>query len=237
MKTFTQLSYPFITHVFFLGLLSMMLFAQPLQAQEYVKLSAEFSSKESLGDSSVNLTMGSILYDLKERKIQYSIRVPQEETWIFSDSIYLLIKADSIIKEKSSPDLIDLSLFNQILSSEFHDYKLPDSLYEKIATEKEDGLIISTWRPTEKLAHLAGPIMVAKKGRLLQGIVYLNAQKEVVSKEIYENYDYSSHIPFPQKMTQILYKDGKTIYKETNFRHVKFNSDVEEEFFDYSHIE
>jgi hypothetical protein len=191
--------------------------------QGYYRVSAEFSVKETYGDSLSRLTIGTLYFDQANRQIIYDIRFPEKEMIVVGDSVVMELKADTVLINPSAPGIIDFSLFNLILKDELSDYGLDDSLYQKASVERQYDLIVTTWLPGERLKGLTGEVQIARKGKLLHAILFKNVAGELIGKQFFRKYDFSFGLPFPQEMVQILSPGEAESYKVTTFSHVRFN--------------
>ena len=220
--------------MYVLMLNGMLALTYSVSAQEYYRVEAEFSIKEALSDSLARLTMGKVYYDKHIRKLIYKVKFPESQVWVMEDSFYHTKTPDTLISLEIPPAMVDMSVFNLVLTDELNNYGLKDSLYFRASVEKRDGMIISTWKPHPDLAHITGDILVSRKGKLLHGVVFLDAQGDVVSKQFFRKYEMSSGLPFPTEIIQILYREDTEIHRVTSFRNIRFNVADEEDHYSYS---
>ncbi len=104
----------------------------------------------------------------------------------------------------------------------------------KAKVEKKNGLIVSTWKPHPRLASVTGDILISRKGKLLHGVVFMNAAGEIVSKQFFRKYDLSKGLPFPTELIQVLYRGKQENYRVTSFRNIQFNAQDTDGYYTYS---
>ena len=187
-----------------------------------------------MGDSVARLTMGKVYYDKHIRKLVYKVKFPEQQIWVMEDSFYHTQTPDTLISMEIPPAMLDMSVFNLVLTDELNNYGLRDSLYFRSSVEKRDGLIISTWKPHPDLVDLIGDILVSRKGKLLHGVVFMDVKGGVKSKQFFRKYDLASGLPFPSEMIQIIYQDEAEIHRVTTFRNIRYNATDEEGHYSYS---
>ena len=161
-------------------------FCIPAQGQVYHRVEADFSIKEAWNDTTSRLVMGKVFFDKNEEKIVYKVDFPEPQMWVVEDSFFHTATQDTLISTPVPPEMLQLSVFNLVLQDELGDYGLTDSLYSKSKVERRNGLIISTWKPHPRLAAVTGDILISRKGKLLYGVVFMNAAGEIVSKQFSE---------------------------------------------------
>jgi hypothetical protein len=193
-----------------------------LSAQNFFRVSADFSIKETYGDSLSRLTMGRVFFDQNERKIVYRISFPETQTMVMSDTMVQTTQGDSVVTAKSVPRLIDFSLFNLILKDELNNFGMQDSFFRKASVAREGDLIVTTWTPSERLQGLTGQVQIARQGKLIYGLVLYDRDDQVVARRFFRDYDLQTGLPFPKEMIQILEGETKS-YTVTTFSNVRFN--------------
>ncbi len=193
--------------------------------QQYFRVKADFSIKETLADGKSSLTMGTIYFDKTAKRLVYQIKFPEKETMVLTDSTLYRVKDGVIIEKKPAFNILNFSIYNLALSAKMSNYGLENSGTFKLTNvEKEDSLIISTWSPTnEKLKELTGNVLISQKSKQLFGLVFFDKNEKILSKQFFEEYKNSKGLDFPGQITQINYIDGKEFYKITTFKNVVVN--------------
>lgn len=193
-----------------------------LPAQEFYRISAEFSVK-SQGDSLGNLTMGRLFYDENIGQLIYDIRFPQEQTWVFSDSSIFRYQGDSLLEATVGASVADFSLFHLALNNDLRHYGLKGSIYNLEGVEKEGDLVISTWRPPGPLSSTLGKVLISSKANRLYGIVFFNAEEEVLRKQFFRKYENINGLEFPTELIDIFFLDEGKQYQKTNYSQIRLN--------------
>ncbi len=180
--------------------------------------------------------MGTVYFDKTRKQIIYSIKFPEPEFLVVTDSFVYTIKEGKIQEKKQGVGLMQFSIFNLALSSKLSNYGLDQSpLFKLTNVEKEDSLIISTWEPTlDKLKELTGTILISQVHKRLFGLVFFDKNKKLMSKQFFEEYKNFSGLQFPGQITQINYIGGKEYYKITTFKNVIVNDTNENTFYNYN---
>lgn len=193
-----------------------------LQAQDFYRISAAFSVK-SQGDSLGNLTMGRLYYDENIGQLIYDIRFPQNQTWVFSDSSIFRYQGDSLMDATVGASVAEFSLFHLALNNDLRHYGLEGSIYHLENVEKEGDMVISTWLPPGTLSSALGKVLISTKKNRLFGIVFFNADGEVIRKQFFRKYQNIKGLEFPTELIDIFFlKDGKQ-YQKTNYSEIRVN--------------
>lgn len=191
-------------------------------AQDFYRVSGEFSVK-SQGDSLANLTMGSFFYDKNIGQLIYDIDFPQEQTWVFSDSSIFRYQGDSLLDSRTGASVADFTLFHLSLNNDLRHYGLKNSIYELEEVEQEGGMVISTWLPPSMLSSALGKVLISTKSNRLQGIVFFNADDEVLRKQFFRHYVNIKGLEFPTELLDIFYTDEGKQYQKTNYSEIRVN--------------
>jgi len=191
-------------------------------AQDFYRVSGEFSIK-SQGDSLANLTMGSFFYDKNVGQLIYDIDFPQEQTWVFSDSSIFRYQGDSLMDSRTGASVAEFTLFHLCLNNDLRHYGLKNSIYELEKVDKEEDLVISTWLPPGVLSSALGKVLIATKSNRLQGIVFFNAEDEVLRKQFFRDYKNIKGLEFPTELLDIFYTAEGKQYQKTNYSEIRVN--------------
>ncbi len=193
--------------------------------QQFFRVKADFSIKETLENGKSNLTMGTVYFDKSSKRMVYQIKFPRKETLLITDSNLYRIQEGKIIEQKPAFNILNFSIYNLALSSKMSNFGLDgNTAFKLVNVEKEDSLIISTWRPSlENLKDITGDILISQKKKQLFGLVFFNKDGKLLSKQFFEEYKNFKGLEFPGNITQINYIDGKEYYKITTFKNVVVN--------------
>ena len=203
--------------------------------QQFFRVKAEFSIKETLVDGKTSLTMGTIYFDKTSKRLLYQINFPKKETLLITDSNYYRISDGEIIEQKPVYNILSFSIYNLALSSKMSNFGLEGNpMFKLVNVTKEDSLIISTWQPAlEQLKELTGDVLISQKKKQLFGLVFFNKDGKILSKQFFENYSNYKGLEFPGSITQINFIGGKEYYKVTTFKNVVVNDINENDIYNY----
>lgn len=202
--------------------------------QQFFRIKAGFSIKEKTSDGKQQLTMGDVYFDKNSRKIIYNLTFPAKETWVTTDSLIYKIVNDSLQSTQKITQIIDFSIFNLALNGNLNNYGLDNSVYKITETKKEEGMVITTWKPKFLLRSNFGTIAMSHKEGNLFGLVFFNPDDAIISKQFFKNYITVSGLRFPSEIVQIFYKEKEENYKVTTFRNIVVNDFKEDAIYNYS---
>ena len=204
--------------------------------QQFFRVKADFSIKETLSNGQSSLVMGSVYFNKTKGQIVFKINFPENFISVITDSFVYTIKDNKITDKTPGGGLLQFSIFNLTLSSKLNNYGLEQSQVFKLTNVvKEDSFIISTWSPAvEKLKELTGDVLISQKKKQLFGLVFFDKDGKLLSKQFYEEYKNFKGLDFPGTITQINYIDGKEFYKITTFKNVVVNDMNENTIYNYS---
>lgn len=206
----------------------------PAFSQIYSRFQADFSIKEIGFDGKQNLMTGSLYYNKVTRSIYYIFNFPEKSEMIVTDTCTIRPKEKTITVHKMDVSMIDFSIYNLFINQELDFYGLNETPYELIEVEEDEEMIISTWELPGKQVKDVGKILLSQKQGQLYGLVSLDPQENVISKQFFLDYSYINNLPFPTKVVQISYLGGRESKKITTYRNVILNSSTNAEKYNYS---
>ncbi len=203
----------------------------PMSAQVFFRVEAEVSIKEIRPDSTQQLMVGKVYFDKNVREIIYDIRFPKTFCFAVTDYGMLTDTTKMSFENNFSQHLVDFSVFNLVLSGKLDYFGLDNTQYQLVNVKKEDGMVISEWELPKEMGSDFGKMLVSQKEGRLYGMVSLNADGEVVSKQFFTEYQVVRDLSFPTKLIQLSYKNGQSVAKKiTTFRNIKLNSTDNEKY-------
>ena len=204
--------------------------------QHFYRVEADFTIKEKLNDSLSQLTIGRAYYDQKKENLLYQVSFPEPQIWFLNDSNFYRIenKGDSVSRQTISPLTVQASVFNMVLSDQLGTFGLSDSMYQKVSTVNQGGMVITTLEPLEVFKPYLGRVLISRKGKLVQGVILMDTAGEIASKQFYRNYDLSGGLPFPREIIQLSYQFGKQVSTRiTTFENIQFNAEDTHQLYHY----
>ena len=139
------------------------------------------------------------------------------------------IKANTVMQMQGLDFSSDNSFFYYFLCGKTQDIGLKSTGFKLESTKIEDGMVVTQWVPNKgETSELSRIEMVHEKYKPIFMALY-NAQKKVIKKTYYTNYQKIQDISFPLNITEFTYttKGDSTITRRL-YSNVKTNKDVDE---------
>ena len=205
-------------------------------AQEYFRLSAEFTVKVKNSDGNLNLTKGKVFYDKNYKELIYEISFPQNEKWVIKDTSLIIIRKDTLYKKTSIPSINEFTVFHLALNSNLNDFGLKNSIYKISKVEKKKDLVLSYWKIPNQVSTVLDHVIIAKKDNRLESVVMIGNESKILSRQFFKDYQKFDAFEFPRQIVQILYDtEGLENYQITEFQNLKIN-DLENNNFYHSNF-
>lgn len=202
-----------------------------LKAQIYYRVECEVSIKELHEDGKQQLMVGKVYFDKHIREIVYDIRFPSPMRFAVTDFGVLSDSTKVGMDKQFTQHLVDFSVFNLVLSGKLNYFGLDNTQYQLVDVKKEEDMVISEWALPEEMGSDFGNMLVSQKQNRLYGMVSLDAEGEVISKQFFTEYQKVNDVLFPSKLIQLNYKNGKAVDKKiTTFRAIKLNAAHDESY-------
>jgi hypothetical protein len=218
----------------YLGLfLFICLSASQVKAQDIYRIKGRVSIK-TISDSTSNLTIGNFYYDKTKQNIVYQITFPSPEIWVFADTTVYRFANDSLVSRDTSISLNDFSIFHMVLNHQLENYGLKNSVYHLADVELSKGLVISTWSPPAEADHILGDVVLSTKDKRLYGIVFLNAEKELMRRQMFKEYTNLLGVAFPSKIHDVFFTEGFTMEQITTYSNISVNEKDNSKFYDFT---
>ena len=192
-------------------------------SQGVYRIQGEFSLK-SKENGLAQLVMGKFYYDLNSSQIIYRNFFPEKETWITSDTILYYLVNDEIISTQIIPDLSKFSIFHLALTRNLKNFGIDGKSFTLENVEQDNGMVISTYVPNRKYNRYSGKIMLSMTDGMLFGIVFYDKEENIIKKQFFEDYITDMGLPFPGKITEIIYQNGSELYKVTTYKNIIYNA-------------
>lgn len=193
-------------------------------AQEYFRISADFTVKIKNSDGSLNLTKGKVFYDKNYKELIYEISFPQNEKWVIKDTSLTIIRKDTLYKKTSIPSINEFTVFHLALNSNLNDFGLKNSIYKINKVEKKKDLVLSYWKIPNQASTILDHVIIAKKDNKLESVVMIGNESKIMSRQFFKDYQKIDAFEFPRQIIQILYDtNGLENYQITEFQNLKIN--------------
>ena len=193
-------------------------------AQDYFRISADFTVKVKKSDGRLNLTRGRVFYDKNYKELIYEISFPQNEKWVIKDTSLIIIRKDTLYEKTSIPSINEFTVFHLALNSNLSDFGLKNSVYKINKVEKKNDLVLSYWKIPDQASTILDHVIIAKKDNRLESIVMIGNDAKIVSRQFFKDYEKIDAFEFPRQIVQILYdENGLENYQITEFKNIKIN--------------
>lgn len=198
-------------------------------AQDYFRMSADFTTKVKPAEGKSNLTKGKIFYDKYSKVLIYDIHFPSKENWIIQNSRIYKIKNDSVFHTDEIPAINEFSIFHLSLNSSFTYYGLREANFSIAKVDKKDDMVISYWNIPPQMQSIVGSIALAKKENSLYSVVMVGPENNILSKQFFKDYIKIGGFEFPGTIVQIYYDEfQQESYQVMEFKNIVLN-DTENE--------
>ena len=111
---------------------------------------------------------------------------------------------------------MDFSIFNLALNNNLKDYGLKKSVFSLQSVTKEDNMVISTWAPKKEFEKQIGEVKISIVNNKLNGVIFYNAEKKIIGKQIFSKYTTIKGLDFPTEILHFSYlPNGQEIHQMT----------------------
>ena len=205
-------------------LLSVLLLPETGLSQHlFLRVEADFTTKEKLADGTSNLTMGKVYFDQELRQMVFDIQFPEPVVIITTDSFLYRIKGDSLVDHRPIPNMLDFTVLSLCLRGNLPNFGLETTPYKMTNVSKEEDMILATWSPPKELRKTAGEVIISQKDKQLYGLVSLDPKGEIIGRQFYRKYETVNGLPFPTEIIAFSYPDETEIKQLTTYRNILVN--------------
>ncbi len=217
--------------VFIMGFL----FTGNLYSQIFYRIEADYTIKEKSSSGYENLMMGRVFYDKNQHQIVFNVQFPGKEILIVNDTATISANAGTYRKHMLGSNLIDFSVLNLFLNGKLEYFGLNNTPFKLEKVEKDDGLVISTWKLEDKYVNSpVSKMLLSQKDNNLYGLITFGPNDVIISKQIFSNYISVDGMNFPSRILQFSYMpDGTEVTKITTYKNVVINSSKNDTFYKY----
>ncbi len=208
--------------------------ANIVQAQDYFRISIDFTTKTKPAEGKANLTKGKIFYDKYTKELIYDIHFPEKEKWIVQDSwIYKLVK-DSVYFTEEIPSLNEFTVFHLSLNSNLNYFGLDQAGYSIGKVDQAGELTVTYWNIPPQIQEFISSIAVARKDNSLHSVIISNENGKISSKQFFSNYIRQGGFEFPGRIVQIFYDENqRENYQVMEFKNIVLNDTENENNYHY----
>ncbi len=193
-------------------------------AQDYFRMSADFTIKIKRAEGQSNLTKGKVFYDKYSKELIYVISFPSKEKWIVQDSKIYKIKSGNIYFAEEIPSVNEFTVFHLALNSSLEYFGLKEAHFAVDKVEKKGDLVISYWNIPLQVQDMISSIALAKKENQLYSVIIMGKNKQIINKQFFKNYIKIGGFEFPGTVIQIFYEENQTEnYQVMEFKNITLN--------------
>ncbi|MCF8357483.1 MAG: hypothetical protein K9H26_01905 [Prolixibacteraceae bacterium] len=192
-------------------------------AQYAYRIEANIFTKTRLADSTFQISKGTLFYDKNIKKIIFDFTFPEREKVVLFDTIMYTFRADTLYSKSLNLLIPDQSLFHFMLSGKMANFGLDEANFEMKGFEKKKDMIITTWIPPEHMKEIISKVLIATKNKLLYSVTMVDAEGEVMNRQILKNYEFIQGIEIPSELLIATYAKSGTIYQVINLDNIILN--------------
>lgn len=209
------------------------LLSSDLYSQIFYRIEADYSVKEKSNNGYENLTMGRVYYDKNQHQIVFNVLFPDKTIIIVNDSATISVNKGTYKKHKLGENLIDFSVLNLFLNGKLEYFGLNNTPFKLEKVEKDDGLVISTWKLENKYVNSpVSKMLLSQKDNNLYGLITFGPEDKIISKQIFSDYISVNGLSFPSRIIQFNYSpDGTQVTKITTYKNVVINNPKNDTFY------
>lgn len=191
----------------------------------FYRIKTDFSIKEKQADGQFSLQLGTVYYDINKRKLLYDLSFPSKGKMLITDKAVYAIDETQVDKHLLSGNIVEHSIFHLCLTNSLKNFGLDGKTYDLAKVERDGGMVITTWQLKKQASDQANnhKIITSIKDRQLYGVVFLDGNDNVISKQFYKDYEMSDGLAVPTKVIFITYLNGEEQYKIMELKTVLLN--------------
>lgn len=201
--------------------------------QTYYRIECDISIKSKVQGGQGSLTLGRVFYDRTAATLVYSISFPEREVWVVRDTLSLVYRNGELLHSSVIGAFTHTTMFHKSLVGSLNDFGLSDSHFTIDKVERDQNMVITTWTPPQMHSHL-GRVITSTVGNNLYGVVVMNPQGEIISRQVYKNYLEVRGLMVPTEVIQIAYRDSTEVYQIINLSNIIINNPGNEEMYHYA---
>ncbi len=198
-------------------------------AQQFYSIKVDYSVKYKGANGEQMLQIGTVSYDMNRKSIIIRNSFPDKEVLVQEGNKIKKIINGTCVQTFDAPVPVDLSVFHLALSSRLENFGLDQLSYSMEDIKKEKDLVMTSWKPHEKLQNKLGRILISTKNKQLFAIIFTDINDNVISKHFYRKYVNINGFMFPSETVRISYFGKKQSYEVTSYKNIRLN-----EFDDFS---
>ena len=215
-------------------LLFILINSRELNAQDYFRLSVDFTIKIKPAKGQSNLTKGKVYYDKYNKELIYDISFPSSEKWIVQDSKIYKIKSGNVYFTEEIPSVNEFTVFHLALNSSLEYFGLKSANFAIDKVEKKGDLVISYWNIPQQIQNMISSIALAKKGNQLHSVIIMGENNQIINKQFFRDYIKMGGFEFPGTIIQIFYdEDQQENYQVMEFKNIVLNESENDSNYHY----
>lgn len=178
-----------------------------------------------------------LFYESLSGRLLTKYHSPVEHVMIATNKGELAIYNESdntVYREQSMDYSSENNLIYFFLSGKLQDLGLRQLGFELIDTEFIDGLVKTSWFPPATLYHLFGRVELVHENHLPIYAAYYDANKKLVKKVYYTDYQMYPDVILPATVTEFNYLPGNdSIVNRLRFSDIRINHQANSPWFNF----
>jgi hypothetical protein len=171
-------------------------------------------------DGKSQLTMGTFYYDKNFGKLIYKNSFPNKDVWVTYDTIMFNIINDKVVNKLIVPPITIFSIYHLALTGQIKNYGLKGSGFTIQNIEKAKDMVITTWIPPARLKKMFGKVLTSIKSSRLSGIIFMDAQGNIIRKQFFNNYSNIKGVEMPMEIIDQTYMKGTESTQVTTYKNI-----------------
>lgn len=200
--------------------------------QSFFRIEADVSMKTKPIDEKGRLVLGRVYYDRTHKKMVYDIRFPEREVWVMQDTLAYTFRDNELVLTDRINPFIESTVFHKCLDGSLSHYGLRGTYYAVTNVERQGNMVITTWEPPKDFV-LGGKVLTSTMDNLLHGVVIIDDEGEVLSRQIFKDYKLVSGLKVPTEMIQVMYIYGQEVYQTISLSNILINNMGNESFYNH----
>ncbi len=206
-------------------------------SQQFYRIKVDYSVKYKGVGGEQMLQLGQVFYDINNKVILIKSSFPQQEIIVQKGNKTHKIIDGNITQTFESPIPVYFSIFHLALSNKLENFGLDQLGYSMEEIKKEKGMVMTSWKPQQRLKQQFGNILISTKNKQLFAMIFLDTSGNIIAKHFYRKYINLNGFIFPMEIARISYWGKKQSYELTTYKNIKLNEfGSNEEYYNQNQI-
>lgn len=150
------------------------------------------------------------------------MKFPENETWVFVDSVQWTIRNDTLISVKPSMLKPKLSILHLSLNQQLGGFGLEQSGYTMTSVKTDQGLVISNWSPPAAARKKWG-YCLGQSRKKLKSVIFYHPNGKILRKQFFRKYLKISNVSIPTEVIDEIFDQDKKLFQSTEYKNIVIN--------------